>query len=87
VVNRLERLHRRRVLLRAAEIEVAVFVGFLVVVRGYLTWKRRVRRAVPRSTWTMARAVCALWGVATALVTVFILLGLVAPTYLERIGL
>lgn len=87
VVTRLQRLERRRTLLRAAQIEVAVFVGFLVVACAYLTWKRRVRRPAPRSAWTLARIACALWAAATALVAVFLLLGVLVPTYLDRIGL
>jgi tetratricopeptide (TPR) repeat protein len=87
VVTRLQRLQHRRTLLRAAQIEVAVFIGFVVVARVYLNWKRRARRAASRSTWTMARVASALWGIATAIAAVFILLVVLAPTYLERIGL
>ncbi len=87
VVTRLQRLQRRRTLLRAAQIEVAVFVGFVVVARVYLSWKRRARRAAPRSTWTMARVASALWAAATLIAAAFVLLGALAPTYLERIGL
>jgi tetratricopeptide (TPR) repeat protein len=87
VVTRLQRLQRRRTLLRAAQIEVAVFVGFAVIARVYLNWKRRAHGAGPRSTWTRARVASALWGVATVIAAVFILLGALAPTYLERIGL
>lgn len=87
VVTRLQRLQHRRTLLRAAQIEVAVFVGFAVVARVYLSWKRRARGAGPRSTWTRAHVASALWGVATVIAAVVILLGALAPTYLERIGL
>ncbi len=87
VVTQLRRLQRRRTLLRAAQIEVAVFVGFVVVARVYLNWKRRARRAATPSTWTMVRAVHALWGAATVIAAAFLLLGALAPTYLERIGL
>lgn len=87
VVTRLQRLQRRRALLRAAQIEVVAFVGFVVVARVCLIWKRRTRRAAPRSTWTTARVASALWGVATVIAAVFILLGILAPTYLERTGL
>jgi hypothetical protein len=87
VVTRLQRLQRRRTLLRAAQIEVVAFVGFAVIARMYFKWKRRAHGAGPRSTWTMARVATALWGAATAIAAALILLGLLAPTYLERIGL
>lgn len=87
VVARLQRLQRRRTLLRVAQIEVAVFVGFVLVTRVYLSWKRRARGARPRSTWTLARVAIALWGAATVVAAAFALLGALAPTYLERIGL
>jgi hypothetical protein len=35
----------------------------------------------------MARVACALWGVATAPAAVLVVLGAVAPAYLQRIGL
>ncbi len=87
VVIRLQRFQHRRALLRAAQIEVAVFVGFMLVTRVYLSWKRRVRGAGPRSTSTTARVAIVLWGAATVIAAAFVLLGALAPTYLERIGL
>ncbi|HEX3757945.1 MAG TPA: hypothetical protein VHW23_04545 [Kofleriaceae bacterium] len=87
VVTRLQRLQRRRSLLRAAQIEVAVFIGFVLVTRVFRSWKRRVRGAGPRSKWTLARVASALWGAATVIAAAFVLLGALAPTYLERIGL
>jgi hypothetical protein len=53
----------------------------------YFKWKRRVHGAGPRSTWTMARVATALRGAATVIAAAFVRLGLLAPTYLERIGL
>jgi tetratricopeptide (TPR) repeat protein len=87
VVTRLQRLQRRRTLLRAAQIEVAVFVGFVVVARVYLRRKRRSHLDAPRSTWSMARVAGALWGAASVIAAAFVLLGALAPTYLEHIGL
>ena len=83
VVNRLQRHQRRRTLLRAAQIEIAVFVGFLAVAR----WKRRSRRAAPRSTSNLARIAGALWGAASVIAATFVVLSALAPSYLERIGL
>jgi tetratricopeptide (TPR) repeat protein len=89
VVTRLQRLQRRRTLLRVAQVEVAVFVGFAVVARVYLDWRRRRRdrRAASRSTWIMVRVARALWVAATVIAAAFVLLGALAPTWLERIGL
>jgi hypothetical protein len=81
VVRRLQRHQRRRTLVRAAQIEVVVFVGFLVIAR----WKRRSRRAAPRSN--PARIAGALWGAASVIAAAFVVLSALAPSYLERIGL
>jgi hypothetical protein len=83
VVHRLQRHQRRRTLVRVAQIEVAVFVGFLAVAR----WKRRSRRAAPRSTSNLARIAGALWGAASVIAAAFVVLSALAPSYLERIGL
>lgn len=86
VVSRLQQLQRRRILLRGAQIEIVVFVGFSVT-RAYLRRKRRARRATPRSKWTLARIAGVVWGTASVIATAVVLLGTVAPAYLERIGL
>lgn len=83
VVHRLQRHQRRRTLVRAARIEVAVFVGFLAVAG----WKRRRRRAAPRSPSNLARITGALWGAASVIAAAFVVLGALAPSYLERLGL
>jgi hypothetical protein len=85
VVSRLRRLQRRRTLLRVAE--VAAFVGFAVVARVYRSWRRRARRAASRTTGILSRVVCALWVAATVVAAAFVLLGALAPSWLERIGL
>ncbi len=83
VMHGLQRHQRRRTLVRAAQIEVVVFVGFLAVAR----WNRRSRRAVPRSPSNLARVAGALWAVATVIAAAFVVLSALAPSYLERIGL
>lgn len=87
VVSRLLRLERRRTLLRAAQIEVAAFVVFVVVGVVYRRWRRRAGRAVPRLPWSIARVASVLWGAVTAIAVIFLLLVAMAPTPLERLGL
>jgi len=87
VVTRLQRVQRRRTLLRAAQIEVVASVGFALAMGVYLHRNRRARRAVPGLTRTAARAARALWGAATLIAAAFVLVGALAPTYLERVGL
>ena len=89
LVTRLQRLQRRRTLLRLAPVEVAMFVGCTVVARMYLSGRRRRRpgRAASRSTWIAVRVALALGGVATVVAAAFVLLGALAPAGLERIGL
>jgi tetratricopeptide (TPR) repeat protein len=86
-VRRRDLLVRRRNLLHAAWIALAVFVGFVVIALGYARWKRGSFREALRATRRPARVAGALWCAVGAITAVFALIGTLAPTYLERIGL
>lgn len=87
VVSRLQVLVRRRRVLFAARIAFGTFLVLAAVALGYARRKQGSLRDALRATGTSVRVAGVIGCVAGVTAAVFVLLGALAPAYLEHIGL